>query len=175
MENKKNRLTTRDRVFTGVFLALGLVLPKIFHQFAMGGQVFLPMHIPTLICSLFLGPVCGLLVGIFSPILSSILTGMPPVMPMLPIMTFELAGYGFMAGYLYKKRKMGIYPSLILAMAFGRVIAGLIAYVLASRFKVEIAGPVAFVWGGIITGLPGIIIQLAFVPLLVRLLEKNIK
>ncbi len=46
---------TRDLTLTGILMAMGLILPTIFHTFNMGGQVFLPMHIPVLLCGLLIG------------------------------------------------------------------------------------------------------------------------
>ena len=42
-------------VFTAVCAALCLVLPMAFHGIPNAGTVFLPMHIPVLLCGL----VCG--------------------------------------------------------------------------------------------------------------------
>ena len=40
-------MKTKKLVLSGIFIALGLIIPIIFHQFSMGGPSFLPMHIPT--------------------------------------------------------------------------------------------------------------------------------
>lgn len=165
-----NKFTTKKLILNAVFIALGVLLPIAFHSFNMGGKIFLPMHIPTLIGGLVLGPISGLLIGIFSPIISSALTGMPPVFPMLPIMIFELATYGLVAGYLRREKNMGIFPSLLIAMLAGRLIAAVVALVLGQfGFK---EGPVAYFINAITTGIPGIIIQLIFVPLIARQVEK---
>ncbi|WFA09372.1 ECF transporter S component [Tissierella sp. Yu-01] len=162
-------------VLSGLFVAIGILLPMIFHQFSMGGPAFLPMHIPVLIAGLFLGPIEGLMVGLITPILSSVLTGMPVMFPMLPIMVFELGTYGFTAGYFYKKLKMNLFVSLILSMLDGRISAGIVVFILGSFFGYQGAGPIPFIQGAIITGIPGIIIQIIFVPLVVKLLNKYIQ
>jgi len=164
-------MRTKNIVLSGVFIAIGIVLPIIFHSFNMGGQVFLPMHIPVLIAGMFLGPLYGLIVGVITPILSSVLTGMPPMFPMLPIMIFELATYGFVSGYIYKKFTKNSYLSLIAGMIDGRITAAIVVYVLASFFGAQMS-PFNFVKAGIITGLPGIIIQLIIIPPLVKILKK---
>ena len=101
-------MKTKNIVLSGLFVAFGLILPMIFHQFSMGGPAFLPMHIPVLIGTMLLGPSSGFLIGMVTPVLSSVLTGMPPTFPMLPIMFFELAVYGLIAGYLYKTLKQNV-------------------------------------------------------------------
>lgn len=166
-------MKTRNIVLSGLFIAFGLLLPMIFHQFSMGGPAFLPMHIPVLIGGMLLGPVSGLLIGMVTPVLSSVLTGMPPTFPMLPIMFFELAVYGLVAGYLYKTLNLNIIISLILAMIGGRIVAGLVVYVLAMFFGFQGPGPIPFIQGAILTGLPGIAIQLVLVPIVVSLVRRN--
>ena len=57
--------------------ALGIVLPMAFHALPGAGNVWLPMHIPVMICGLVAGPVAGAATGVLAPVLSSLLTGMP--------------------------------------------------------------------------------------------------
>jgi riboflavin transporter FmnP len=168
------KLKTRKLVLSGLFIAFGVLLPMVFHQFNMGGPVFLPMHIPVLIAGMFLGVLPGLLVGLITPIVSSLLTGMPVAFPMLPIMVFELATYGLVAGYLSQALKANSYISLVLAMVAGRIAAGLVVFILGTFFGFQGPGPILFVQGAIVTGIPGIIIQLAFIPLVVNLLKKHV-
>lgn len=90
----------------GLLIALALVLPMAFHLTGVPqpGQVFLPMHIPVLLGGFVLGPVFGFFVGLFSPIISSVLTGMPAV-GRLPFMMIELAVYGLVSGLMYNTFK----------------------------------------------------------------------
>ncbi len=167
-------MKTKNIVLSGLFVAFGLILPMIFHQFSMGGPAFLPMHIPVLIGTMLLGPSSGFLIGMVTPVLSSVLTGMPPTFPMLPIMFFELAVYGLIAGYLYKTLKQNVVVSLVVAMIAGRIAAGIVVFFLGQFFGFQGPGPIPFIQGAIVTGLPGIVIQLVVVPLTVKLLEKNV-
>lgn len=168
-------MKARKVVLSGLFIAFGVLLPMIFHQFNMGGPAFLPMHIPVLIAGLFLGPMAGLLVGVVTPIISSVLTGMPVFFPMLPIMIFELGAYGLVSGFFAEKLKMNSYISLIAAMIGGRIVAGVVVFVLATFFGFKGPGPYTFVQGAIVTGIPGIIIQLVFIPPIVKLLKQHVK
>lgn len=154
-------------VASAVFVALGVLLPLAFHLAGAAGAIFLPMHIPTLLAGFMLGPYCGLCVGLLSPLISSLSTGMPPPLPTLPIMAVELSVYGTIGGWLYRKQKQGIWLSLLAAMLAGRLAAAGVAFGLVALLAVKIT-PLAFITGAIITGLPGIAIQLMLVPLLVR-------
>lgn len=166
---------TKELVLSGLLIALGLVLPMAFHLFKAGGPVFLPMHIPVLLGGMILSPVFALLVGVLTPIVSNLLTSMPPLMPMLPIMIVELGLYGLIASILRKKLNLNVFISLIVSMIIGRIGAGLVVYVMTSVFAVQFAPPIAFVIGGISKGIPGIIIQLIFIPIIVKAVEKSMR
>lgn len=167
-------MKTRKIVISGLLISIGVLLPIVFHSMSMGGQVFLPMHIPVLIAGMLLGPLYGGVVGVITPILSSFFTGMPPTFPMLPIMIFELGTYGLTSGYFSKVFPKKIYMSLVAAMFDGRISAGLVVFVLSRFFGANIK-PLIFLKGAIITGLPGMLIQLIVIPPIVIALKKNLR
>ena len=71
----------------GMLLALGILLPLVTaHGFCIPGVVLLPMHIPVLLCGFICGPLYGGVLGFVLPLLNSVLTGMPVMYPMAPIM-----------------------------------------------------------------------------------------
>lgn len=159
--------STKQLVLSGLFIAMGLVLPIAFHMLGAGGTIFLPMHIPVLIAGFCLGLPYALAVGIIIPVLSSLLTGMPPLFPTLPFMTVELATYGAIVSLLYRTYKQHLFTALIGAMISGRIMAGLAVWLLTTFFITQLPSPVIFVKGAVITGVPGIIIQLIFIPVVV--------
>ena len=152
-------------------VAIGVVLPIVFHSVGFMGSVFLPMHIPVLIAGLFLGARAGFITGVFTPLISTLVTGMPPMMPVLPIMIVELGVYGFIAGYCYEGKRGALYSSLLTAMAAGRIAAGFAVYGLALLIELPIS-PLVYLQGALIAGAPGIIIQLALIPLIIHKLQK---
>lgn len=164
-------MKTKKLVLSSLFVAFGVILPMTFHIFNMGGSVFLPMHIPVLIAGYFLGPLYGAAVGILTPILSGLLTGMPPLVPIMPIMAFELCGYGLVTGYVFSKTNK-IYLSLVFAMIIGRLFAIVGAFIASLTFAPQIS-PIAYVVSSLSTAIPGMIIQLIFIPIFVGLLLKN--
>jgi hypothetical protein len=94
------RVPTATLTGTALLLALGVVLPIAFHPVPLGGRIFLPMHLPTFVAGLVLGPLAGLVVGAGSPVVSTLLTGMPIAPFYMVPMIFELATYGVVAGLL---------------------------------------------------------------------------
>lgn len=167
----KHSATTR-LVLSAVCVALCVVLPMAFHAFPNGGSVFLPMHIPVLLCGMLCSWPYGLICGLLGPALSSLLTGMPP-MAMLPAMMVECAGYGCVSGLMLcivrtKKTYLDLYISMSVAMLAGRVIAGL-----AKAFIFAPSTPIfAWVSTSLVTGIPGIVIQFILLPSLVYCLMR---
>ena len=159
-------------VFTAVCAALCLVLPMAFHAIPNAGQVMLPMHIPVLLCGLISGWPYGLVCGMLGPFLSSVITAMPPA-AMLPSMMVECSVYGFASGLLMKYIRTGkpgadLYISLICAMILGRIVAG---FAKAWIFTPGVS-PFAWVTTSLVTGIPGIVLQLAVLPLVVAALSR---
>ncbi|MDI7246581.1 MAG: ECF transporter S component [Bacillota bacterium] len=165
----------RGITYGAIFIALGIVFPVFFH--AVGaGKVFLPMHIPVLLAGFFTGPVIGAAVGFLTPILSALLTGMPPMMPpMAQAMMAELAVYGLLSGLLYKALRQNVVVSLVAAMIGGRLVYGVLAAYLLPLFGLNRVPVLYPLTGGIVGSLPGIILQLVFVPTVVYLAERTLK
>ena len=162
-----------NMVKASLFVALGLIFPYIFHLTGMAGTIFLPMHIPVLLCGFILGSRYGLIIGTLIPFLNSIITGNPPIYPIGISMIFELATYGFVAGFLYKKRCINIFISLIVSMILGRVVSGIANYILllasnGRSFVLEV-----FLVAAIVKPIVGVVIQLIFIPILVKALERD--
>jgi hypothetical protein len=188
------RFTTWMITGTALLLALGVMLPLVFHAFPLGGRIFLPMHIPTFIAGLVLGPISGLIVGAGSPVLSGLITGRPTVPYMIP-MLFELATYGVVVGLLRPalerafRRRAGsgaavpgrtarrsywtpcLMVSLLLAMIAGRIVWLAVVVWLAPVIGIS-ARTVAMAMGAIGAGWIGMVIQIALIPPIVRAIER---
>ncbi|MGI5850193.1 MAG: ECF transporter S component [Christensenellales bacterium] len=165
--------STKRLVFSGLCIAISIVLPLAFHSIPNAGNVFLPMHIPVLLCGLVCGWPYGLSCGILAPLLSSLITGMPPA-AYLPSMLCELAIYGMLAGVLQKvftlkKIIADIYIKLIASMIMGRIVYGLVN---ALFFQVGEYSFTIWLTSAFITALPGIVIQLILIPLIIISLKK---
>lgn len=157
---------------SAVCIALCVVLPIAFHSIPDAGSVFLPMHIPVLICGMLCGWPFGFLTGLMGPLLSSILTGMPPA-AYLPAMMVECATYGLVSGLMLKfvhtgKTYPDLYIALVTAMLAGRVVSGIAKALIFSPGMAMSA----WVAGSFVTALPGIVIQLVLLPSVVYSLMK---
>ena len=157
---------------TALCVALCVVLPMAFHMIPNAGSVMLPMHIPVLLCGLVCGWQYGLLCGVLGPLVSSILTGMPPA-AVLPGMMVECGVYGLIGGLLMTWIHTGglyrdLYICLPIAMLAGRVISGIVkALILTPGLSFTAWATASFV-----TALPGISVQLIMLPTLVVALNR---
>ena len=166
---------TRRLVIASLFLAFGILFPLVTaHGLGVTGTVLLPMHIPVLVAGMLLGPAWGAALGVMTPVLSGLMTGMPVLFPMMPIMACELCTYGFVSGMIYKRTpigrlRLGSLISLTLAMVAGRC-----AYALVFELLLLANGSLRAltVWGAVVTGLPGIALQLLVVPSALYILER---
>ncbi len=156
---------------TALCMALGLILPSFFHMVG-AGPTFLPMHIPVLLCGLLFGWQSGIVCGIFVPLVSSLLTGMPPLFPTGAAMIFELGTYGGLAGLLYRKLSLNIYPALIFSMLGGRIASG-VANAVFMGIAGKAYGLTAFITASFVTSLPGIVIQIIIIPIIIFALERS--
>lgn len=162
-------------VLSALFLALGIVLPFFTGQIPQIGSMLLPMHIPILLCGLICGWTYGLTVGFVLPLLRSLLFAMPPFITALA-MAFELAAYGFLAGFLYRHAKRQclavLYRALVFAMVGGRIIWG-VARVLLSGATGEAFTWQLFLSGALLTAIPGIVLQLILIPAIMVALDRT--
>ena len=166
----------KNLVLAAMFMALGLVLPFFTGQIPQIGNMMLPMHLPVLLCGLLCGWRYGLAVGFLLPLLRSVTLGMPPMFPTAVAMAFELAAYGFLAGFLYARSRwqcvVALYRCLIAAMLGGRVVWAVARVILSG-----VSGQ-AFTWqmllsGAFLTAIPGIILQLVFIPAVMVALDRT--
>lgn len=174
MRNEK----TQKIVLASLFYSIGLVLPFITGQIPEIGKMLLPMHIPVLICSLVVGWKYGLAIGLLLPITRSLLFHFPTLYPNAVGMTFELAAYGFFAGFIYERllqtrlnRFAALIVSLLAAMIVGRIVWGAASLVLYG-LRGEAFTWGIFIGGAFINAMPGIIAQIVLIPAIVAALEK---
>lgn len=165
---------TKKTVLTAACIALCVVLPMVFHAIPNAGNIWLPIHIPVLLCGLICGPKFGLFCGIAGPIISSLLTQMPPV-AYLPAMLFELAIYGLFSGLFIRLIRTGkqltdMLISLVLAMISGRIVYGVANALIfrAGKYSLQTWLTSAFV-----TAAPGIILELFLIPSVIISLQKS--
>lgn len=143
--------------------AIGLVaaaqaLPWLVHLLHLPGPVLLPMHFAAILAGLALGPTPGLLNGLAAPVVSLLLTGLPPAV-LVPVMTVEVATYGAVAGWLAHRTAWRGAWIVLATLGAGRV-AALAALGVSGAILGFGPAAVPHVLKGMVLGWPGIAFQL---------------
>ena len=176
MNETKTQRPVQTLSMAAMLLALGFVLPFFTGQIPQIGSMLCPMHLPVLLCGLLCGWKYGLAVGFVLPLLRSAALGAPPMFPTAIAMAFELAAYGFLAGFLYARSRwqcvVALYRCLVAAMLGGRVVWAVVRVFLSG-----VSGQ-AFTWqmflsGAFLTAIPGIVLQLVFIPAVMAALDRT--
>lgn len=171
MKNKK----IKNIVLSALFIAMAYVLPFLTGQIPDIGNMLCPMHLPVILCGFVCGWQYGLAAGVISPLLRSLTISMPVLFPRAVCMAAELAVYGMIAGLMYKilpKKKIYIYLSLIISMIAGRIVWGFAMFI-CMEILGKSFGFSYFMAESVFNALPGILIQLAVIPLAVMLINKR--
>lgn len=163
----------KEVVIGGLFGALGIALPWVFHLIPNAGPTLLPMHLPVVTVGFLVSPAVAASVGLLTPLLSMFLTAMPPL-HLGPLMSVELAVLAGSASIFYRRLRWPLYLSLVLAIVLARatmaVLMGAMLLWLAPALGLSAK---AYGFGFILTGLPGTALQLLVVPLVVRAVERE--
>lgn len=166
----------KNMTLSAMFIAIGMVLPFLTGQIPQIGNMMLPMHIPVFLCGLICGWQYGAAVGFVLPLLRSFTFGMPILYPSALAMAFELMTYGLVVGFLYGHSRwkcvISLYRSMLAAMLSGRLVWGTVMIVLlgvkGSRFTWQ-----AFLAGAFFNAIPGMILQLVFIPAVMVVLNRT--
>lgn len=167
----KVKLTVKGLVSFGL-IVLAVLLPQLVHLTLgqAGGVRWLPMYLPVLLAGCLLGVRWGIGVGVLSPVVSFALTSLwgdpMPSAARLPFMMAELCVFAAVSGIFSKqiaKNGWMAFPAVLLGAVVGRAFFLLLAVLFQSvaPFTVET------VLSQIETGLSGLVLQAATVPLLV--------
>ena len=175
MKKKTVRQYVLNLVLSAMFLALGIVLPFFTGQIPQVGGMLLPMHLPVLLCGLICGWQYGGVVGFVLPLMRSAMFGMPPFLTAVA-MAFELAAYGGIAGFLYNRSRwqcvVALYRALLAAMVGGRIVWAAVRVVMTGVASVPFTWQI-FLTEALVNAIPGIILQLIFIPALMVALDRT--
>lgn len=168
-------MNTRKLTITGLLMAISVLLPQLFHLIGgqSAGRVFLPMHLGIFLIGFIVGGWHGIIAGLTVPVISFLISGMPAP-PTLFFMMFELAVYGAVSGFMRfgQETKWLIYPKLLICMVAGRIANGLAMYIAVLLFNLDIT-PITSVLASLVTGLPGIALQIGLIPPIYLLLKRG--
>jgi len=137
-------------LFATLFVAGNIILPQVCHLVPNGGHIFLPIYFFTLIASYKYGMKVGLLTAVLSPVVNSLLFGMPAaaVVPSILIKSVFLA---IAAAWIAEKsNKVSLWTILTVVLSY-QIFGCMIEWLMKGSFM---AGFVDFR-----LGIPGMLIQ----------------
>ncbi|MBN2766032.1 MAG: ECF transporter S component [Paludibacteraceae bacterium] len=143
--------TARTYLFAVIFIAANLIFPKLFHSVPNGGPTFLPIYFFTLIAAYKYGLRVGLLTAVLSPVLNSVLFGMPmlAILPIILIKSSLLAISASLAANYFKK--VSFLSLAIIILAYQIVGTG-IEWIMLGDFQLAVQD--------FRIGFPGMLLQL---------------
>ncbi len=168
--NHTHNNSLRSMVISAAMTALALLLPMAFHAVGLG-HYFLPMLLPLLLNGFLSSLPWAVLAGAAAPWISALLTGMPPIYPPVAlIMSIEGIVLAGTASLLFRLLNRRIWRALLVAIGADRAVAFLLTWAMASRFGIS---PKIAAFGTFVEALPGVALQIAVVPLVIRALRKR--
>ncbi|MBE0643850.1 MAG: hypothetical protein IH600_07195 [Bacteroidetes bacterium] len=153
-----------------MFTALGVLFPQLFHLLGLG-SAFLPMFLPVLTAGMLLPRRLACTVAVLAPLVSWMLTGMPPLSPpVLPLLLAELTAAACLASMFRRKWRWPVLSAVAAVMVLDRLLLFLIVEAVSSAAGIAhpLLGP-----GMVLAGLPGVALALLTVPSAVALIEKQ--
>lgn len=146
-----NLSNLKTYLFAAIFVAGNLLLPQLVHLIPNGGLIFLPIYFFTLIAAYKYSIHVGLLTAILSPLVNSLLFGMP-AMNMLPIILIKSVILAIAAAMVAKHFGKISFLGILLAILVYQVIGTGIEWAMTQNFFIAIQD--------FRIGLPGMVIQL---------------
>ena len=128
METKTVKLYSLDYsnaktyLMAALFIAGNMALPQLFHLIPQGGITWLPIYFFTLIGAYKFGWKVGLLTAVFSPVINSLLFGMPlpAVLPAILLKSVLLAVAAGWAAHRFNRISLPILLAVVLVLSGGR-------------------------------------------------------
>lgn len=138
-------------LFVLLFVAGNIILPQLCHLIPDGGKMFLPIYFFTLVASYKYGVKVGLMTAVLSPIINSLLFGMP-AFALLPAILTKSVVLALAASFVANKtHKISIVNLLIVVLTY-QCVGTLVEWAMTSSFYVAIQD--------FRLGIPGMILQL---------------
>lgn len=142
-----------------LLIGISLVSPIAVHYFGLKGTEFLPIFFALSLASYILNPLSLITLAIISPLINSIITGMPQV-PILYFLIFE--GFTFSVLISLLKNKFSFCILAPLSFIIARLSSILLVFLLNSNIEVWFSGFIKGYKGIIVNSLFAILIYLIF-------------
>lgn len=141
----------RTYLWALAFVAGNVILPQLFHMIPDGGKMFLPIYFFTLVGAYKYGWKTGLLTAVLSPVVNSVLFGMPHA-AVLPVILLKSTILAVAAGWVAARTQKATLLTIAAVVATYQLIGGAGEWIMTGSLN---AGT-----QDIRLGLPGIALQI---------------
>ncbi|MDD4428564.1 MAG: ECF transporter S component [Paludibacter sp.] len=142
---------TKTYLFAALFVAGNIVLPQLAHLIPNGGPMLLPIYFFTLIAAYKFGIRTGLLTAVLSPVINTLLFGMP-VLTMLIIILIKSSLLAIAAAYAaHYFKKANLFTLLAVVLSY-QIVGTLIEWAMVKDFFIAVQD--------FRIGLPGMVLQI---------------
>lgn len=144
----------RTYLTASLFVLGNIVIPQLFHLIPKGGITWLPIYFFTLVGAYKYGWRVGLITAIVSPIINSLLFGMPAVsgLPAILLKSVLLAVFSGMVAARFRKASLWMLLSVVLAYqvigTLGEWAMKGDFYFAVQDFRIGVPGMLVQVFGG---------------------------
>lgn len=137
-----------------LFVLGNLAMPQLFHLIPQGGMVWLPVYFFTLVGAYKYGWRVGVLTAVLSPLVNSVLFGMP-AMTVLPAILLKSTLLAVAAGYAashFKKASVGLLFAVVLSYQIVGTLGEWVMtgdfWLAVQDFRIGIPGMLLQIFGG---------------------------
>lgn len=162
--NSLSLSNSKTYLLATIFVVGNLILPQLAHLIPNGGFILLPIYFFTLIAAYRYGIFVGMLTAILSPLINSLLFGMPPVgvVPAIMIKSIFLAFAASMAAKYFGK------------VSFLGIVLAVLAYqFVGTAFEWILTQDLWIALQDIRIGLPGILLQIVGGYFVLKLMKQS--
>ena len=128
---------SKTYLFVSLIVAGNVLLPQVCHIIPDGGKIFLPIYFFTLMASYKYGFKVGLLTAVLSPIVNSLIFGMPTI-AILPAILIKSIVLAIAASLVSSKTQKASIISLLIVIMIYQVVGTIAEWVMTSSFYVAI-------------------------------------
>lgn len=150
----------RTYLFVGLFVAGNIILPQLCHLIPDGGKILLPIYFFTLFASYKYGWKVGIMTAVLSPVMNSLLFGMP-AFSILPAILTKSVVLAVVAALVANKTQKVSFVNLLIVVLSYQCVGTLVEWAMTSSFYIAVQD--------FRIGIPGMILQLLGTYLLLQL------
>jgi hypothetical protein len=132
-----NYTDVKTYIFAALFVLGNIILPQLCHLIPQGGMMLLPIYFFTLIGAYKYGWQVGLLTAVISPLVNSLLFGMPTpaVLPIITLKSILLASAASLAARRFGRVTL---PILLLVTVFYQTVGTIGEWIMVKDFNLAI-------------------------------------